>query len=63
MATTEKTHAPTDCRECGHPAAHHDAGECWTNHDDTESVENTCGCYWYEPIEKTNSGEESNDDD
>lgn len=47
----EQTLAAADCKECGHPVGHHDAGECWTNPDETESVENTCGCRWYEPIE------------
>lgn len=62
MATTEKTLAGTDCRNCDHPADHHDAGECWTNPDDTESVENTCGCHWYEPIQTTNPEEETPND-
>jgi hypothetical protein len=38
-----------DCY-CGHPASHHDAGECWTdtsgNEVDRYSV---CPCGWYEP--------------
>lgn len=38
----------SDCKICGHPYAHHDAGECWTNGDGSESVENTCGCGWAE---------------
>jgi hypothetical protein len=42
---------PSDCLTCEHPAAHHDAGECWT----TERGHNTwgktsCDCGWYEPI-------------
>lgn len=38
------------CRQCGHPASHHDAGECWTNADGSETYDETsCRCSWYEP--------------
>ena len=37
------------CLNCGHPTSHHDAGECWTNGNGTESVDTTCGCGWWEP--------------
>lgn len=40
----------TSCRNCGHPEAHHDAGECWTDHDGHETWgETSCPCSWYEP--------------
>ena len=33
------------CTTCGHPARHHDAGECWTTPDGTETWgETSCLC-------------------
>ena len=41
---------PMDCKTCGHPAEHHDAGECWTTEDGAETYgETSCPCGWYEP--------------
>lgn len=38
------------CR-CGHPAAHHDAGECWTGADGQEVWQDShCDCGWWEPV-------------
>ena len=40
------------CRACGHPGIHHDAGECWTLPDGTETWDDSsdnCQCFWYEP--------------
>lgn len=35
------------CRACGHPQSHHDAGECWTASDGTQTQEETfCSCSW-----------------
>lgn len=40
----------TDCRQCGHPLDHHDAGECWTDAHGSEVVSDSkCRCGWYEP--------------
>jgi hypothetical protein len=52
-ARRAKLQAMPDCR-CGHPATHHDAGECWTNPDGTETwddPDDKCLCGGYEPIE------------
>jgi len=38
-----------DCRNCGHPGAHHAAGECWTDANGHETWDlPDCGCSWYE---------------
>lgn len=35
------------CLTCGHPEAHHDAGECWTSPDGEETHDETaCPCSW-----------------
>lgn len=44
--------AATDCRNCGHPAKHHDEGgaSCWTTADGEETWgESACRCDWYDP--------------
>jgi len=42
----------SDCRECGHPASHHDAGECWTTPEGKQTWgKSSCACGWYEPLE------------
>jgi hypothetical protein len=39
-----------DCLNCGHPGIHHDAGECWTRADGSETWDDNpdnCRCDWY----------------
>jgi hypothetical protein len=39
--------AEETCRTCGHPGTHHDAGECWTAPDGSETWgETSCSCGW-----------------
>lgn len=37
------------CLSCGHPAGHHDGGECWTDRHGNEVWDNAeCGCLGFE---------------
>lgn len=58
--TCETEQGDLTCRTCGHPEAHHDAGECWTTEDGHETFDDTaCPCDWYEPIDATGTEYES----